>query len=247
MFRNLLILLLATLLIAAFVLLNSLLRDAFAIPAARANSSSTATRVALVATSTATASATSTLTTTTPTFTPTSTPTLTPSPTATSSLTPTPTPFVRTFVIPFRQIIGLNENNPQPTGRVWMYEGYNDVFEVLARVPPNARVQSLDGAAKFWVSEDALAPNLPPAPAYDFSVRGKRATTRSTTPNACSYNASPTLAFGPCENLSNVNVITLVAAISADVRKFYQIEFRGRQFIINAGEVVQILEATPQP
>ncbi|HEY6041396.1 MAG TPA: hypothetical protein VIX58_04635 [Anaerolineae bacterium] len=248
MLRTILALLVFALLIAGFVALSLFVRDLFTTRAAVTPPPTLALVPAptLRASETPASSPTATPTQT-PTLTPTLSPTATSTPTETPTSTPTATPVIRAYVIPFRQVIGLNENNPRPIGRVWLYEGSNDVFQVLQRVPPSAQLQSLDGSAKFWVSEDALLAELPPAPVYDFSVRGKRATTRAANPFACSYNSSPRLAFGICANLSNVNVVTLIAAITADVRRFYQIEFGGQQFIVNAADIANIIEGTPGP
>lgn len=180
-----------------------------------------------------------------PTFTLTSTPrpTNTPLPTTTPSNTPIP----RTYLIPYRQVVGLNENSPAPAGQVWLYEGYNDVFEIVQQQGTSVKLQSPNGAVNFWSPQDALASKLPPAPAVDATVRGRRAQLRSSTVQACAYNSSATLAFGQCGQLPNVSTVALIAAINAGTTRFYQVEVNGQQYIINAADVVAVFEPTSAP
>jgi hypothetical protein len=246
--RNLLaVLLLLALLLLAFPLLNSLFGD---LVGTRSPNAPTVPGAALLITASSTPSAPPAPTdTTTATFTRTITLTPTPSPTVTHTptsiptatdtptATPTATPRPRVYLLPFVQVFAVGQPQPATSTQVLLYEGGNDIFEVIAGQGPNVRLQTLDAALNFWTANNNIASAPPLAAQYDYSVRGKTARLASTTVFACAYNNSPTLAFGACQQLSNVSTAMLVARIAAGSSFLYLAQIGGTQYIVPASSI----------
>lgn len=195
----------------------------------------TFTPVPPTATLTPTPTATPTLT---PTETPTATPTLTPTLTPTSTLTPTPTPRPQVYLQPFVQVFAVGQPQPSASTQVMMYEGGNDLFEVLATEGQLARLQSLDGSINFWTAIGNSSTTPPPAPQYDDSVRGMQVRLASTSLFACAYSNRSTLAFGACQQLNNLTTATLRTRIIVRNYILYIAEIGGVQYIISGSDVL---------
>lgn len=200
-------------------------------PAATATSTPSPTASA-TATATPTATATSTATPT-----PTDTPTVTPSVTPTSTSTPTPTPFPRVYLLPFVQVFAVGQSQLSSSTQVLMYEGGADVFEVLAAQGTFSRLQTLDGRMNLWTASSNLSPFQPPAAQYDFSVKGQSAKLTGGSVFACAYNERPTLAFGACQQLTNLSSVVLNARVVAGSSVFYIAEISAALYVIPASAV----------
>ncbi|MGB8643857.1 MAG: hypothetical protein WCF84_01345 [Anaerolineae bacterium] len=192
-------------------------------------------------TSTATATRTTTPTlTSTPTTTFTSTPTRTPTATPTATWTPSPTPRPRVYLLAFTQLFALGQSQPGNSTQVLMYEGGNDLFEVLSTEGPFTRLQTLDGGMNFWIATTNLGSSPPPPAQYDYGVRGHTATLLPAALFACAHNDRPTLAFGVCQTLTDVTSVTLVARITSGSTSLYLAQIGGVQYLIPATAVVSV-------
>jgi hypothetical protein len=121
-----------------------------------------------------------------------------------------------------------------------MYEGGNDIFEIIAAQDANVRLQTLDASLTFWTARDNTSSAPPPAALYDYSVRGKTAKLAASSVFACAYNNHPTLAFGVCQQLNGFLTTSLIAHISAETTSLYLVDLNGAQYVIPSSAVTSI-------
>lgn len=161
----------------------------------------------------------------------TATPTRRPTGTATALPRVSPTFPPRVYLAPFRQVFIANPSNLSAAPAL-LYENGSDVFRVVERQGAYVRLQTLDGGLSLWTAEENIALNPPPAPQYDFSVRGKIVGLAGAAGLACPHqgNASPPL--DPCESLFGISSATLTAHITTGPVSLYLADVNGKTYFL---------------
>ncbi len=167
--------------------------------------------------------------------TPTATATATETPTSTPTWTPTATPRPRVYLQPYVQVFAVNQDQPNVSTQVLMYEGGNDIFEVLETQGSLTRLQS--PTDNFWTASSNISTTPPPPAQYDYSVQGLTARPIGDSLFACGFITPHPYAFGPCQTLTGVTVVTLQQRIQARQSTLYLFLWNGVQYDASASDL----------
>ncbi len=172
---------------------------------------------------------------------PPATETTTPLPTSTATASPTSSPTLpaatptlpaRVYLQPFRQVFTANPSSGLYSVPSLLYENGSDVFRVMQRQGSYLQLETLDGARSLWTAEQNISLNPPPAPQYDFGVRGRKVQLSGAAGLACLHqgNASPPL--DRCESLFGITNATLTARITSGPVSLYLADVDGKTYFL---------------
>ncbi len=164
-----------------------------------------------------------------------------------SNLTSPPPTFVPTppapgtvYLKPFAQVFALNQDTPNPTGQLYLYETDTvDAFQVLAQEGAFTHLLSQGGTLHFWTLNDNVTAAPAPFPQYDNSKAGTRVEFVSDMIFACEAQYPRPLILGLCAQISSAGGGEVIQRAQAESAALYEVRLNNRIYWVSANALIQ--------
>jgi hypothetical protein len=158
-------------------------------------------------------------------------------------LTPTPpTPGI-VYIKPFSQVVGLNQDTPNASQTIWLYEASADApFQILAQQGAFTRVWSQGGTLTFWTLNENVVPVPAPEPRIENIVPEQKVEFVQGNVFACEGRMPRGLILGVCEQFQDPGPAEALVRAKVDTSVLYLVRFNYQTYWVSAN----VLKETPQ-
>src|SRR5581483_7167326 len=158
-----------------------------------------------------------------------------PPPLLTPTLTPTPPAPGTVFVKPFSQVVGLNQDAPNASQTIWLYEASaNAPFQILAQQGAFTRVVSQGGTLTFWTLNENVVLTPAPEPRIENIVPEQKVEFVQGNVFACEGRAPRGLILGACQEFQDIGQADAVQRAIVESSVLYLVRFNYQTYWVSA-------------
>lgn len=139
------------------------------------------------------------------------------------------------FLKPFSQVVGLNQETPNASDKIWLYEASADApFQVLAQQGTFTRLLSQGGTLSFWTLNENVVTTPAPEPQYEALPGEPQVEFVQGTIFACEGRMPRGLILGACSEFQNLVTAQALQRAIVDSSVLYLVRFNFQTYWVSA-------------
>ncbi|MBI4672529.1 MAG: hypothetical protein HY741_12800 [Chloroflexi bacterium] len=139
------------------------------------------------------------------------------------------------YLKPFSQVVGLGQDTPNASDKIWLYEANADApFQILARQGAFTRLASQGGALNFWTLNDNVVTTPMPEPKYEMLIGEPQVDFVPGTIFACEGRAPRGLILGACAEFQNLVTAQAIQRATVETSVLYLVRFDFQTYWVSA-------------
>ena len=160
-------------------------------------------------------------------------------PIVTPTLIPTPPAPGTVYIKPFSQVFGLNQDEPNASEQIWLYEANADApFQIMEQRGAFTRVSSQGGNLNFWT----LNENATTLPAPEAVIENVAEQPVELVPGkvfACEGRAPRGLILGACQELQDVGAAVVLQRAIVENSRLYLVRYNYQTYWVSSNVLRQ--------